>query len=105
MLVKESSFPSLEMPEVGKAERRTLESLFWWDFHVLGINLRSVDVLGDRVLISDGKVDLQIPVGVLSAGISVLENDEGKRLLMKDRPFERQIGYLAWKGRREGRKG
>lgn len=111
MLVKESSFTpgrlfpggdELEMPESVQVREKKLEleNLFWWDFERLGIFPRWIAVEGDRVRVSDGKVDVRVPVGVLSAGLSVLENDEGKRLLMKGRGLARQIGYLTWKGRR-----
>lgn len=111
MPVQESNFPlgsllpvgdELEMPESAKVREKKLEleNLFWWGFHRLGISPRWLAVQGDRVRVSDGKVDVRVPVGVLSAGLSVLENDEGKRLLMKGRGLARQIGYLTWKGRR-----
>ena len=115
MLVKEPSFTpgkilpggdELEMPESVKVREKKLEleNLFWWGFHRLGISPRWLAVQGDRVRVSDGKLDVRVPVEVLSAGLSALENDDAKRLLMKGRSLSRQIGYLTWKGRREGRK-
>ncbi|MHB1285531.1 MAG: hypothetical protein ACYCYP_03050 [Leptospirales bacterium] len=110
MLVKESSFTSgklfpggdeLETPEsVSVREKKLeLENLFWWDLHHMGIHPRSVELERDRVRVSDGQVDARIPIGVLASGLSVLANDEGKRLFLLGRPFVRQIGYIARKGR------
>lgn len=110
MLVQESVLPpgsnlsgedELEMPEsVSVREKKLeLENLFWWDFHHMGIHPRSVELERDRVRVSDGQVDARIPIGVLVSGLSVLANDEGKRLFLSGRPFVRQIGYIARKGR------
>ncbi|MHB1758225.1 MAG: hypothetical protein ACYCT9_12100 [Leptospirillum sp.] len=78
-----------------------IEDFFWWDFERLGIFPRWIEVLGDRVRVSDGTAEVRVPVGVLSAGISVVLKNEGKRYPpIPGRPFGRQIGYLTWKGRR-----
>lgn len=88
-----------EASELGK-KKLEMENLFWRDLHHLGIHPMSLDILGERVRVSDGMVDVHISIRDLSAGLSVLEHDEGKRLLIKGRPFARQIRYLSWKGRR-----
>jgi hypothetical protein len=112
MLVKESSFTpgrlfpggdELEMPEsVPVREKKLeLENLFWWDFHRLGILPRWLSVEGDRVRVSDGKDEVLVTFRVLSAGLSVVLKDEGKRHPpINGRPFGRQIVYIAWHGRR-----
>lgn len=115
MPVKEPSFTpgsilpggdELEMPESAKVREKKLEleNLFWWGFHRLGISPRWLAVQGDRVRVSDGKLDVRVPVEVLSAGLSVLLQDGRKMDRTADWPFSRRIGYLAWHGRREGRK-
>ena len=105
MIVKDfkETRSELEMLESGPVREKKLEmeDLFWWNFHHLGIRPKSVDILGDGVRISDGTVEVRVPVGVLSAGISVVLKEEGKRYPpINGRHFARQIRYLSWRGRR-----
>ncbi|BAM06266.1 hypothetical protein [Leptospirillum ferrooxidans] len=118
MLVKEPSFiPPLllhgdpecsgpEMPESGPIREKKLEmeNLFWWNLHRLGINPRILEIEGDRVHISDGTVDIRVPVEKLAFGLSLCLSEEGKRYppIPPGRPFVSQIGYLSRRGRRGG---
>lgn len=115
MLVKESSFipPPLlsedpecsgpEMPESDPIREKKLEmeNLFWWHLHRLGIHPRILEIEGDRVHVSDGTVDIRVPVEKLAFGLSLCLSEEGKRYPpIPGRPFVSQIGYLSWRGRR-----
>ena len=111
MLVKEPSFtPGRILPgDPGGAELESdqivkktweMEDFFLVGLSAAGIVVRWLVVEGDRVRVSDGTAEVRVPVGVLSAGLSVGFKDEGKRFLMKGRGLARQIGYITWKGSR-----
>lgn len=108
MAVKESSFERMTGDTVPAEKRTRLENFFTVGLRDLGIHPRDILVEGPTVRIFEefraGR-EFRVPADVLSSGISVLLQEAGKRKRMADWPFFRQIGYLAWHGRREGGEG
>jgi len=113
MLVKEPSFtPGRILPGEAKEEsdqivKKTweIEDFFWWDFERLGIFPRWIEVLGDRVRVSDGTAEVRVPVGVLAAGLSIVMQDEAKRFLVKaGGDLTCQIRQIVRVEKREGHK-
>ena len=90
-----------EMSESLQTAKRSTEmaNIFWKGLNDLGVVPDDISVDGPEVRLLREGCERRLPVGVLSSGISVLAQ-KGLKRDPSDWPFERQIGYLAWKGRR-----
>ncbi len=79
------------------------ENFIWKGLQGLGITPRDVAVEGLEVRIEVTRTkEIRLPVWALCAGISELSSSGIRRNLIKDWSLESQLGYLVWKGRRNG---